>query len=273
MGGIITAMIVIGLGTGGIKANVTPMCAEQYKNTKPVLKTLKSGEHVLVDPEMTIQRMFMWFYWVVNIGALSPLITVNVEARNSFWLAFLIPLLAFLITTAVFLSGHRKYVKMPPTGSAILDAMRVTGMAIREKGFDKVAPAQLALAGKLDKYSFTSKPQYNEEYVGEVKRGVQACKVFSPSLGPQDTETNPSYRRCLSSFPFTSSAGFRYGTISSARPARWLYTARPTTSSKTLTQLRSSYSSPSSIWACIPCSANYTSTSTPSAESLSASCW
>jgi POT family proton-dependent oligopeptide transporter len=35
----------------------------------------------------------MWFYWVVNVGALSPLITVNVEAKASFWLAYLIPLM------------------------------------------------------------------------------------------------------------------------------------------------------------------------------------
>lgn len=60
MGGIVTAMIVIGLGTGGIKANVTPMCAEQLKVLKPVLKTLKSGEQVLVDPVLTISRMFNW---------------------------------------------------------------------------------------------------------------------------------------------------------------------------------------------------------------------
>lgn len=178
MGGIVTAMVVIGLGTGGIKANVTPMCAEQYQSTKPVLKTLKSGEQVLVDPEMTIQRMFMWFYWVVNVGALSPLITVNVEAHHSFWLAFLIPLLAILISTGVFLIGHRRYVKVPPNGSAILDAMRVSGMAIREKGFDKVTPSQLAASGHADKYPFTSKPQYTEEYVCEVKRGVRACKMF-----------------------------------------------------------------------------------------------
>ncbi|KAF7590677.1 hypothetical protein BBP40_002569 [Aspergillus hancockii] len=56
------------------------------------IKTLKSGERVIVDPELTVERMFMWFYWAVNIGALSPLITVNVEAKVSFWLASLIPL-------------------------------------------------------------------------------------------------------------------------------------------------------------------------------------
>jgi POT family proton-dependent oligopeptide transporter len=92
-GGLIAAMITIGLGTGGIKANVTPMCAEQYQNARPVLKTLKSGEKVVVDPELTVQKLFMWFYWVVNVGALSPLITVNVEAKHSFWLAYLIPLM------------------------------------------------------------------------------------------------------------------------------------------------------------------------------------
>ena len=92
-GGLITAFILIGLGTGGIKANVTPLCAEQYTGAGLRPETLKSGEQVLVCPELTIQRLFMWFYWVVNIGALSPLITVNVEAKHSFWLAYLIPLM------------------------------------------------------------------------------------------------------------------------------------------------------------------------------------
>lgn len=92
-GGLVTSMVIIGLGTGGIKANVTPMCAEQYKNVGKFIRTLKSGERVVVDPELTVERMFIWFYWAVNVGALSPLITVNVEAHVSFWLAFLIPLM------------------------------------------------------------------------------------------------------------------------------------------------------------------------------------
>jgi POT family proton-dependent oligopeptide transporter len=49
-GGLVAAMVIIGLGTGGIKANVSPMCAEQYQNAEPVLKTLDTGEIVVVDP-------------------------------------------------------------------------------------------------------------------------------------------------------------------------------------------------------------------------------
>jgi POT family proton-dependent oligopeptide transporter len=40
------------------------------------------------EQELTLSR----FYWAVNVGALSPLITVNVEAHVSFWAAYLIPL-------------------------------------------------------------------------------------------------------------------------------------------------------------------------------------
>ncbi|KAH0345867.1 hypothetical protein KCU83_g7556, partial [Aureobasidium melanogenum] len=43
-GGLIAAMVVIGTGTGSIKANVTPMCAEQYRPETAHVKTLKSGE-------------------------------------------------------------------------------------------------------------------------------------------------------------------------------------------------------------------------------------
>ena len=62
LGGLIAAMIIIGLGTGGIKSNVAPLIAEQYQQTKPYVKTLKSGERVLVDPAVTVQRIYMIFY-------------------------------------------------------------------------------------------------------------------------------------------------------------------------------------------------------------------
>ncbi|KAH7401170.1 POT family-domain-containing protein [Phaeosphaeria sp. MPI-PUGE-AT-0046c] len=177
-GGLIAAMITIGLGTGGIKANVTPMCAEQYHNARPVLKTLKSGEKVVVDPELTVQKLFMWFYWVVNVGALSPLITVNVEAKHSFWLAYLIPLIAIVISLVVFLSGHKKYIKVPPQSSAIVDAIKTTTIACRERGFQKAKPSVLSEAGKNDKYTISRQSRYTDAYVEDVQRGVKSCKIF-----------------------------------------------------------------------------------------------
>ncbi|KAH7241354.1 POT family-domain-containing protein [Fusarium tricinctum] len=178
LGGLVAAMVTIGLGTGGIKANVTPMCAEQYEHSRPMLRTLKSGEEVIVDPELTVQRLFMWFYWVVNIGALSPLITVNVEAHHSFWLAYLIPLIAILISASVFLAGRNKYIRVPPVGSAILDACRTTSIAIKEKGFMNARPSVLRAQGLSDKYPIASQSRYTDEYVGDVQRGLKSCKMF-----------------------------------------------------------------------------------------------
>lgn len=56
LGGLIAAMIIIGLGTGGIKSNVAPLIADQYRAKKPFIRTLKTGQRVIVDPAATIQR-------------------------------------------------------------------------------------------------------------------------------------------------------------------------------------------------------------------------
>lgn len=57
LGGLIAAMIVIGLGAGGIKSNVSPLIAEQYRGTKQTIRVERSGERVIVDPAITIQRI------------------------------------------------------------------------------------------------------------------------------------------------------------------------------------------------------------------------
>ena len=58
-GGLIASMIIIGLGTGGIKANVAPLIAEQYSGTRQKIRVEKNGERVIVDPGATIQRIYM----------------------------------------------------------------------------------------------------------------------------------------------------------------------------------------------------------------------
>lgn len=49
----------MGLGTGGFKANISPLVAEQYKKTKLFVITTNSGERVVVDPTLTTSRIYM----------------------------------------------------------------------------------------------------------------------------------------------------------------------------------------------------------------------
>ena len=109
LGGLIAAMIVIGLGTGGIKANVSPLIAEQYTNTKPKIKILKSGERVIVDPAVTIQRIYMIFYLCINIGSLSAIATTEMELHIDFWAAYLLPLCMFIIGFIAIVLGKKFY--------------------------------------------------------------------------------------------------------------------------------------------------------------------
>lgn len=85
LGGLITTMIILGIGTGGIKSNVSPLIAEQYTETRPRTKTLKSGERVVIDPAVTIQSLYNIFYWCINIGSLSAIATVWMELKIDFW--------------------------------------------------------------------------------------------------------------------------------------------------------------------------------------------
>lgn len=62
-------MIFLGLGTGGIKSNVSPLIAEQYTETRPRIEVKPDGERVVVDPAVTIQSLYNIYYWCINIGA------------------------------------------------------------------------------------------------------------------------------------------------------------------------------------------------------------
>jgi dipeptide/tripeptide permease len=59
IGAFILSLIVTGLGTGLFKANISPLVAEQYKQSKLYVTTTKAGERVVVDPSLTVSRVYM----------------------------------------------------------------------------------------------------------------------------------------------------------------------------------------------------------------------
>ncbi|CAF3384594.1 unnamed protein product [Rotaria sp. Silwood1] len=122
-------MVILGAGAGGVKSNVSPLMAEQYTRTTPVITEIR-GKKKIIDPKVTMQSMFNWFYWAINIGALSSIITTNTEKYHSFWLAYLLPLIVFIGAIVVLIIGGNRYVRKPPSGSLLIRAGRVIGTAI-----------------------------------------------------------------------------------------------------------------------------------------------
>ena len=75
LGGYVASIVLIGIGTGGIKANVAPLIAEQYTRRTLAIKKNMKGERVIIDPYVTVQHIYMIFYWSINIGSLSMMAT------------------------------------------------------------------------------------------------------------------------------------------------------------------------------------------------------
>lgn len=169
LGGYVSGIIILGIGTGGIKSNVSPLIADQIPKTKPTIKVLKSGERVIEDPAITIQNVFMFFYLMINTGALSVMATTELEHHVGFWAAFLLPFLFFFVGILALILGRNSYIKVPVSDKVISKAFKTTWIAIKNKfNYDAALPSKRPEAHY----------QWNDHFVEEVRRAISACKVF-----------------------------------------------------------------------------------------------
>ncbi|RDB16581.1 putative peptide transporter ptr2 [Hypsizygus marmoreus] len=189
VGAFSVALIVMGLGTGLFKANISPLVAEQYKRTRLFVITRKSGERVIVDPALTIGRVYMYFYLFINIGALVGQISMTYSEKYvGFWLAYTLPTLIFLLCPIVLFVGRNRYVRSPPTGSILPTCFRLWRFAAR--GRWSINPVTMYRRMTADDFWENAKPSkqpaetkpkwmdFDDNWVDEVNRGLKACGVF-----------------------------------------------------------------------------------------------
>ncbi|KAF2848299.1 peptide transporter-like protein PTR2 [Plenodomus tracheiphilus IPT5] len=168
--GLVAAMLIIGLGTGGIKSNVSPLIAEQVRSTKPFVKTLRSGKQVLVAPELTVQRVYMMFYVCINLGSVSAIATTMLELHVGFWSAYLLPFIMFCVGFVVLVRGKKQYIIRPPQGGVIGNCFRALWIASRNGGdLDAAKPSM-----QRNRRSVA----WDDRFIEELKTALVACKVF-----------------------------------------------------------------------------------------------
>ncbi|KAI9279917.1 POT family-domain-containing protein [Umbelopsis sp. AD052] len=193
--GYVVSLIVIGLGTGGIKGIVAPLCADQYRNTSPYVKTLKSGEKVLVDYDLSIQHLYQWFYWAINAGALIGGIACPIiELNHGYWSAYLLPTCMFAMAITVFVAGNKFYVKPKPTESILVKAFKVfkfaRNIANRQENTEARSTNKYRLDFAKRNNGMPNSAALNDEdlgnmfwddtFVDELKQTIMACKIFVP---------------------------------------------------------------------------------------------
>ncbi|NXQ63977.1 S15A1 protein, partial [Anthoscopus minutus] len=119
-------LILIALGTGGIKPCVSAFGGDQFED----------------DQERQRSTFFSLFYLSINAGSLlSTLITPLLRAtecgihtkQECYPLAFGVPAVLMAVALVVFVIGSRMYKKVKPEGNIMLEVSKCVGFAIKNR--------------------------------------------------------------------------------------------------------------------------------------------
>ncbi|CCF38063.1 POT family protein [Colletotrichum higginsianum] len=182
---LLVGMITIGFATGGFKPNISPLITEQLDIEHLSVRTLPSGEKVIVDPAITINRVYNWFYLFINVGALVGQISmVYAEKYVGFWLSFALPTCMLALCPLVMWWGKGRYRAAPPAGSVLGPAIRTFLYA--QKGRWSINPVRTWKnmhdgtfwdSVKPSHYSDATRPKwmtFDDAWVDELRRGFAA---------------------------------------------------------------------------------------------------
>ncbi|XP_044525281.1 solute carrier family 15 member 1 [Gracilinanus agilis] len=161
-------LVLIALGTGGIKPCVSAFGGDQFE------------EH----QEKQRNRFFSIFYLAVNAGSLlstiiTPMLRVQLCGIHSlqacYPLAFGVPAALMAVSLIVFLIGSSMYKKVQPQGNVMAEVAKCIGFAIKNrfKHRSKEFP-------KREHWLDWAKEKYDERLIAQIKMVVKVMFLYIP---------------------------------------------------------------------------------------------
>lgn len=177
----VISLIILAFGAGMFKSNIAPTVIDQYTHQYQYVKTLNSGEKVIVDPEATISKIMLTFYALINVGAFFGVATSYSEKNVGYWLAYLLPCILYLLCPLVLLFAYKRTLKTPPQGSQLENVFRIVGIATKRNGIMKLGRTGFLDAAKPSKLAaegYDKEVPWTDKFVEDVGRTFYACQIF-----------------------------------------------------------------------------------------------
>ncbi|XP_078660056.1 solute carrier family 15 member 5-like [Branchiostoma floridae x Branchiostoma belcheri] len=157
------ALLLISVGIGGIKANVSAFGAYQLRDLG----------------EQELQSFFNWWIWLMNVAsAMACLAICYIQQEVDFYIGYLIPTVAMLLALLALYLGRKSFVHLPPSKvSPLATTLRIVFQAtkntVRWRG---------RLGGHVDSWLDRAKEScggsYSDTHVEMVKKLERIVPVF-----------------------------------------------------------------------------------------------
>ncbi|CAH1793140.1 unnamed protein product [Owenia fusiformis] len=161
--GPMIGLVLIGIGTGGIKPCVSAFGGDQFRS----------------DQVNQLTQFFSVFYFSINLGSLismilTPILRGDVKCfgGDCYPLAFGVPAALMIVAIVLFVVGYRWYTNIPPSGNVMVDMMGAVGRALKNK-----------CGGKFDKKDHWldyAEDKYDHTFLNDVKAVFRVLLLFLP---------------------------------------------------------------------------------------------
>ena len=154
------SLLLISAGTGGIKANVSPLGADQIEN----------------EGATVVQRFFDWFYWFIQLGSfLAYTAVVTVQQDFSFFYGYVITASSIFVAIILFVSGRNYYIIQPHKESYMADTCKIIWQGLKKnrcicRGFNGLH--------WLDRVKESFGGIWSDQRVEDVKTVVRIAPIF-----------------------------------------------------------------------------------------------
>ncbi|KAL0280096.1 UNVERIFIED_CONTAM: hypothetical protein PYX00_001486 [Menopon gallinae] len=158
----ILGLILIALGTGGIKPCVSAFGGDQF---------------VLPQQEDQLQKFFSLFYFAINSGSflstlITPILREDVKCFNEdscFSLAFGVPALLMITALAIFLIGKKWYKIKQPEGNVVVKVVRCVWHASRKSTTEK-----------LEHWLYKAEDKFDRKFIEDVIATFRVLVLYIP---------------------------------------------------------------------------------------------